>query len=187
MLSFGGGELELTTAIDQIPMSQPSSRYIFVITSMLAFGGLASCEKLSAPAPIANSASSQGDGVSADAALGELMRFGESIAAEIGIPTLKFVSATNGVDPATTNPDESLQWSIYYLKFDTGQSVELQLTGNPGSQQLSPEDQLRQDRWTAHICTQALRKIMAEHAIDAVYATFGKQGMPVATCQQMDK
>ncbi len=120
-------------------------------------------------------------------ALDRLARFGTSLASRSSELNLEFRHARNGVSTANADADDSFSWSVFYLSFTTPEPSELQLSGNLHSQTLSPENQMRQDRWQLHVCTAELKEVMQQHNIDVVYATFGKADMPVAQCQKMEK
>lgn len=149
----------------------------------LALGVLTGCGQ-NADSPTAQA---QQQDSSDGPALEGLTRFGTSLASRSSELNLEFLHARNGVSTANSDAEDSFNWSVFYLSFATPEPSELQLSGNLHSQTLSPENQMRQDRWQLYVCTAELKEVMQQHNIDLVYATFGKADMPVAQCQMMEK
>lgn len=155
------------------------SRGLLALSSLL-LAVLAGCEQQpqSTAAGVAQTEQNPSD----TPVLSELRRVGGALASQSADLNLQFVDARNGTRSA--GAEDGFDWSVFYLSFTTEEPSALQMTGNPHSQTLSPENQMRQERWQAHACTAELNAVMNEHNIDVIYATFGKADMPVAQCQR---
>lgn len=158
----------------------PGIRPILAL-SMLALVLLPGCGERAFAESTANAAPSVQADPAAGPAVEDLARFGRSVAARSAGLELELLGVRNGIDP-----DEHGDWSVFFLSFAAARPSGLQLTGNLNAPTLSPENQLRHDRWQARVCTSELRAIMREHGIDVVYASFGKADMPMADCRQAE-
>lgn len=156
------------------------SRGLLALSS-LVLAVLSGCEQ-QPQSTAAGDAQTQQKSTSDTPVLSELRRVGSALASQSGDLDLTFVDARNGTNSA--GADDGFDWSVFYLSFATEVPSALQMSGNPHSQTLSPENQVRQERWQTHVCTAELNAVMNEHNIDVIYATFGKADMPVAQCQR---